>query len=166
MPGRLEVADHRHAVEATIEQQQPGPDAHAGGLTEQPLDYVLERLALLDAGQGDGVALPLADDVGGGVGVEVAGAALGLAAVDLVEVAEGLAVVGDQGQVDGQPLEVLAQRLGQVPGQRGVELPLQDGVVGKSGQERLACRLVGGGVAKALAGVGQRGDPGGSGQQE
>ena len=30
----------------------------------------------------------------------------GLAAIDLVEVAEGLAVVGDQRQVDGQPLSV------------------------------------------------------------
>ena len=47
----------------------------------------------------------MADDVGGGVGVEVAGAVLGLGAVDLVEVAERLAVVGDQRQVDGQPLE-------------------------------------------------------------
>ena len=127
------------------------PDA--GGLPEQALDHVLERLALRHAGQGHGVALPLADDVGGGVGVEVAGAALGLAAVDLVEVAEGLAVVGDQGQVDGQPLEVLAQGLGQVPGQGGVELPLQGGVVGQGGQQRLACRLVGGAV---VGGAGRR----------
>ena len=91
---------------------------------------------------------------------------LGLAAVDLVEVAEGLAVVGDQGQVDGQPLAVLAQRLGQVPGQGGVEPPLQGGVVGQGGQQGLAGRLVGGGVAEAPAGVGQRGDPGGGGQQQ
>ena len=153
VPRRLEVADHRHAVEAAIEQEQPGPDAHAGGLPEQALDHVLERLALRHAGQGDGVPLPLADDVGGGVGVEVAGAVLGLAAVDLVEVAEGLAVVGDQGQVDGQPLEVLAERLGQVPGQRGVELPLQGGVVGQGGQQGLAGRLVGGGV---VGGAGRR----------
>ena len=54
------------------------------------MDHVLERLALPDAGQGDGVPLPVADDVGGGVGVEVAGAVLGLAAVDLVDVAERL----------------------------------------------------------------------------
>ena len=106
VPRRLEVADHRHAVEAAIQQQQPGPDADARRLAEQALDHVLERLALAHAGQGHGEPLPVADDIGGGVGVEVAGAALGLAAVDLVDVAEGLAVVGDQGQVDGQPLEV------------------------------------------------------------
>jgi hypothetical protein len=97
--------------------------------------------------------------------VEVAGAALGLAAIDLVGMAERRAVVRDQGQVEGQPLEVLAQRLGQVPGQRRVELPLQRGGVGPSGQQRLACGLVGGGIAQRLASVGQRGDPSG-GEQE
>ncbi len=56
--------------------------------------------------------------------------------------------------------------LGQVPGEGGVESPLQDGVVGEGGQEGLACRLVGGGVAEASAGVGQRGDAGGGGQQQ
>ena len=96
--------------------------------------------------------------------MEMAGAALGLAAVDLGRVAEGLAVVGDQGQVDGQSLGVLAERLGQVSSQRGVELSLEGGVVGQGGQQRLACRLVGGGVAQALAGVGEGGHPGGGGQ--
>src|ERR1019366_6537591 len=86
--------------------------------------------------------------------------------VDLVEIAEGFAVVGDQRQVDGQALGVLAERLGQVPGERGVELSVQRGVIGQGGQQRLASRLVGGGVAEALAGVGQRGDAGGGGQQE
>ena len=130
------------------------------------MDDILERLALADAGQGDGVPLPLADDVGGGIGVEVAGAVLGLGAVDLAEVAEGFAVVRDQRQIDGQPLEALAERLGQVPGQRGVESPLQCGVVGERRQQRLARRLVGGGVAEPLAGVGERGDAGGGGQQQ
>jgi hypothetical protein len=37
------------------------------------------------------------------------GAVLGLPSVDLVEIAERLAVVGDQGQVNGQSLEVLAE---------------------------------------------------------
>src|ERR1019366_1004477 len=86
--------------------------------------------------------------------------------VDLVEIAEGFAVVGDQRQVDGQALGVLAERLGQVPGERGVELSVQRGVIGQGGQQRLASRLVGGGVAEALAGVGQRSDAGGGGQQE
>ena len=53
-----------------------------------------------------------------------------------------------------------------MPGQGGVELPLQRGVVGQGGQQGLAGRLVGGGVVEALAGVGERGDPGGGGQQE
>jgi hypothetical protein len=164
--GRLEVADHRHAVEAAIEQQEPGPDPDACGLSQEAPDHVLERLALGHAGHGHGVALPLADDVGGGIGVEVAGAVLGLAAVDLAEVAEGLAVVGDQRQVDGQPLEVSAQRLGQVTGEGRVELPLQLGIVGERRQQRLAGRLVRGGVAEPPAGVGERGDAGGGGQQQ
>jgi hypothetical protein len=95
--------------------------------------------------------LPVAHHIGGGVGVEVAGAALGLAAADLVEVAERLAMVGDQCQVNGQPLEVRAQRLGRVPGQRGIELLLQLGVAGQGRQQGLARRLVGRGVAEALA---------------
>jgi len=165
-PRRLEVADHRHAVEAAIQQEQAGPDAHAGRLTEQPLHDILERLALGHAGQGHGVPPPLADDVGGGVGVEVAGAVAGLAAVHLGGVAEGLAVVRDQCQVDGQPLGMPAQRLGQMPGEGGVELTLQPGVVGEGGQQGLAGRLVGGRVSEPMAGVGERGDPGGGGQQE
>ena len=48
----------------------------------------------------------------------------------------------------------------------GVELPLQGGVVGHGGQERLACRLVGGDVVQTLAGIGQRRDPRGGGQQQ
>jgi hypothetical protein len=98
--------------------------------------------------------------------VEVAGAALGLATVDLVEVAGRLTVVGDQGQVEGQPLAVCAQRLGQMTGECGVEPPLQFGVVGQRGQQCLARRLVAGGVFQALAGIGQRGDPSGGGQQQ
>ena len=56
--------------------------------------------------------------------------------------------------------------LGMYPAECGVELSLQRGVVGQRGEERLACRLVGGAVAEPLAGVGQRGDAGGGGQQE
>ena len=43
----------------------------------------LERFAALHPGQSHGEAQPFANDVGGGVGVERARAALGLAAVDL-----------------------------------------------------------------------------------
>ena len=48
----------------------------------------------------------LGDEVGGGVGVEVAGARLGLASGDLVDLAERLAGVGQQGELDGQALAV------------------------------------------------------------
>ena len=58
--------------------------------------------------EGDREASAFADDVGGGVGVEVAGAAFGLAAVDFVGVVQGLAVVGDEGEVDGQGLAAAA----------------------------------------------------------
>ena len=58
----------------------------------------------------------------------------------------------------------IAERLGNVPGQCGVELLLQGGVVGECGQEGLACSLVRGAVEQSLAGVGQRGDPSGGGQ--
>ncbi len=53
-----------------------------------------------------------------------------------------------------------------MPGQGGVELPLQRGVVGQCGKQRLACGLVGGAVAEASTGVGQRGDPGRGGQEQ
>ena len=65
------------------------------------------------------------DEVGGGVGVEVAGAALGLAAVDLAGADQRQAVVGDQGQVDGQALAAAAQGRRQVGGQGAVEAALQ-----------------------------------------
>jgi hypothetical protein len=51
----------RHAAD-DFDEQQPGPDAHAGGLPRQALDDVFEGLALLDAGQRHGVTLSLADD--------------------------------------------------------------------------------------------------------
>ena len=56
--------------------------------------------------------------------------------------------------------------LGRCPASAALSCRCKRGVVGQGGQQRLACGLVGGGVAEALAGVGQRGDPGGGGQQE
>ena len=46
-PRRLEVANDRHAGEPAIQQEQSGPDAHTGGLTEQTLDPLLERSPFL-----------------------------------------------------------------------------------------------------------------------
>ena len=119
-----------------------------------------------DAGQGHGEAQALADDVGGGVGVEVGGAALGLAAVDLVGVVQGLAVVGDEGQVDGQRLAAAAQGLGQVALQGAVEAALQFGEGGQGGQQGIVGGGVGGGVAQGGAGGGQRGDAAGGVEQD
>ncbi len=58
--------------------------------------------------------------------------------VDLVEVAEGLAVIRDECQVDGQLLELLAQRVGGATRPARVELAARCGVVRRSGQERAA----------------------------
>jgi len=68
--------------------------------------------------------LALADDVGGGVGVEVRRAALGLAAEDLAEVAEWLAVVGREGEIDGEGLAAATQGVRQVALQGAVEAAL------------------------------------------
>ena len=67
-----------------------------------------QRFALEHVGQRQGKALAFADDIGGGIGVEMAGATLGLAAVNLDGVQERLSMVGDEHQVDGQGLAALA----------------------------------------------------------
>src|SRR5512142_1516400 len=82
----------------------------------------------------------------------LAGAVLGLAAVDLLAVAEGLPVVGDQGQVDRQPLPAAAQRLGEPARQGEVEAALQLRVVREAGVDRLADGFLGGGPVEPLTG--------------
>jgi len=57
--------------------------------------------------------------------VEVGGALLGLASVDLTGIVLGLAVVGDKDEVDGQGLPAAAEGLGQVTLSGAVEAPLQ-----------------------------------------
>src|SRR5205807_1069159 len=74
-----------------------------------------------------GKAQATANDIGGGIGVEGAGAALGLAAVNLLQVVQGQAVVGDQVQVDGQGLPAAPQSLGQVALQGAIDAALQLG---------------------------------------
>src|SRR5206468_5345188 len=103
----------------------------------------------------------LAEDVGGRVGMEVAGAALGVAAVDLRGVMQRLAVVGDEGEVDGQGLALAAQRLGQVAVQGAVEAALQLGEGGPAGQQGVVGGGVGGRVAQGGTGRGQGGGPAG-----
>jgi hypothetical protein len=84
-----------------------------------------------DAGQGQGEAAAVLDQVGGGVGVEVGGAALGLAAVDLGGIAERLPVVGDQGDVHGDDPAAAAQGAGQVRGEGPLEAAFQGVGVGQ-----------------------------------
>lgn len=75
-------------------------------------------------------------------------------------------VVGDQRQVDGQPLPLAAQRLGETAGERAVELPLQDGEVGDVGVDRLAKGLLGGESAEPLTGGMERADDRGGDQKD
>src|SRR5207248_9906867 len=100
--------------------------------------------------------------VGGGVGVEVTGAAPGLGAVDLLEVAQRLAVVGDQDQVHGQGLALAAQGLGQVALEGAVDAAWQFGKGRQGGQQG----IVGGGVRRGIkqgsTGGGQGSDAAGS----
>src|SRR5947199_229624 len=146
--------------EAPVQQQVAGPHARLGRLPQQVADDVAQGLALADVGQGHGKALALADDVGGGVGVEVAGATLGRAAVDLVGVVPGAAVVGDQVQVDGEGPPAAAQGVRQVALQGAVEAALQLVDLGEGGQEGVVGGLVAGGVEQGLAGGPQRGNAG------
>src|SRR5207249_9040424 len=100
-------------------------------------------------------------DVGRGVGVEVAGAVLGGTAVDLALLVQGLAVVGDQVQVDGQGLAAAAQAAGQRALQGAVDAALQLVGFGEGGQQGVVDGRVGGGLAQRRAGSGERGDAAG-----
>src|SRR3712207_4007588 len=97
--------------------------------------------------------------------MEVAGALLGLAAVDLARVAQRLAVVGDQDQVDGQGLAPSAEGLGEITLQGAVEAALQLVDVGGGGHQGGMDGGVAGGVAQGGAGGGA-GDESGGGVEE
>jgi hypothetical protein len=92
--GRLQVTNDLDAVKTTVPKQPLGSDACLTSQTEQALQHVGQLLALADIAEGHRQALTALDQVGGGVGVEVAGAALGLAAVQFVGLVPGLTVVG------------------------------------------------------------------------
>ena len=98
--------------------------------------------------------------------MEVGGAALGLAAVDLGRVGVRQAVVGAQVQVDGQPLPAPAHGAGQVGRQGPVEAALQLVLVGQGGEQGLADRLGPGGAEQAGAGGGQRAQAGAGGDDD
>src|SRR5215831_20966113 len=164
--GPLQVADNRDRAETPVQQQVTRPDAGPGRLPEQLPDDLREGLPLGDADQRHTEALALAGDVGGGIGVEVAGATAGLAAVDLGGVVQRLAVVGHQLQVDGQRLPALTQDPGQVALQRPVEATLQFGDVRQGGQQGIAGGCVRWRIAQGPASGGQRTEACGGPEQE
>jgi hypothetical protein len=75
--------------------------------------------------------------------VEVAGAALGLAAVNLVFALGRFAMLRDEDEVDGLRLAPAAQSFGQIAGQRPIDTALQFVDVGQGGRQRIADRLIG-----------------------
>ena len=85
----------------------------------------------------------------------MAGATLGLAAVDFFDVVPGPAVVGDQVQIDGQGLAAAPQAAGQVALQSAVETALQLGQGGEGGGQG----LVDGGVGRGAEEGGTGGRP-------
>ena len=73
-------------------------------VVQQSADDLCQGFAVTHGGQADGKTPAGTTDVGGGLGVEVGGTALGLGAVDVIGVLKVLAVVGDQGQIQGHGL--------------------------------------------------------------
>src|SRR5207249_4611368 len=94
-----------------------------------------------------------------GVGVEMAGAVFGGAAVDLALVVQRQAVVGDQVQVDGHGLAAAAQAARQLALQSAVYAALQLVGLGQGGEQGVVDSGVGGGVAQGRAGGGERRGP-------
>ena len=103
------VEDDRHAVEAAVQQQQPGLRSRLAHQEQQLLEFLLEALRAHHGSHGQGEPLALEDQVGGGVGEERVGPALGLGAVDLAALQGVLAVIGQEGQVDAEAERPLAQ---------------------------------------------------------
>src|SRR5262249_15707038 len=81
--------------------------------------------------------------------------------VDLGGVLQGLAVVGDQVQVDGQGLAAAAQGRGQVALQGAVDAALQFADLGQGGQQGVVDGGIGRGPRQGGAGSGEGGDAAG-----
>jgi hypothetical protein len=101
LASHLEVADDARVVEPTIQQEKLGLDACGDDATTELTNDITHGRAAADGEDGERESQPVANDVGGGVAVEVCGAVLGLRAEDFVAVEEGFAVVGDERGVDG-----------------------------------------------------------------
>src|SRR5262249_37598823 len=89
---------------------------------------------------------------------DVTGAVLGLAAVDLAGVLQGLAVVGDQVQGDGERLAAAGQAARQAVAQGAVGAALELGGLGQGGGQGVAEGGVGGGALEGGAGGGDGAD--------
>src|SRR5262249_47756090 len=98
----------------------------------------------------------------GGVGMEGAGATLGLATVDLVAIVEGLAVVGHEVEVNGQGLATATQGLGQSALEGTVDTALEFVGLGQRGEESVVDGGIGRSAAKGLAGGSEGGHTAGS----
>jgi len=164
-PRRLQVAQHADRVKPAVQQQQRGSHAGLAGRAQPALQHVGQVFALADVAEGHGHALAALDQVSGGVGVEVRRAALDLAAVEFVGVLVGLAVVGQQREIDGQPLAAATQ-LGQAGAQGPVAAPFQELAFRQIGQQRLADGLGRGRPPQAEGGREQRGQPGTGGEDD
>src|SRR5262249_43976093 len=107
-------------------------------------------------------------------GVEMSGAALGLAADNLVVVLGGLAVIGPQGKVTGHQVAAAAQVTAQGTGDTGAQGAFKAtaeqvrivGIVGEVEVEGLASGFVGGCLGEALTGGGEGDAATASGEQD
>jgi hypothetical protein len=165
LAGRLQVAHDGGVLEAAIHQQNADIDAGGAHPPSQFADDLRRRGPAPDPDQGEGKALAVAHQIGGRVGVEVRGPALGLAAIDLEGVLKRLAVVWDQGQVAGDRPPAAADGPRQMAGERQPEAAVEFLRVGElSGQveeDGVAVR----GIHQAATGIGQGRQPlGGEGQ--
>src|SRR5271154_7576960 len=93
--------------------------------------------------------------------MEMAGAALGLAAIDFLGIGLGLTVIGNESQVDGHPQALAPARVSEDARQRRrqgtTDAALQLGERGQGGAQGFVQRVVAGRIAESPAGGGNRG---------
>ena len=116
----VEMPYHRPASDAAVEQEQPRADPGLPDQVHQALEHLDHGGPVLNADQGHGKALAPAHDIGGGIGMKVSRTAFGLAPVNLGGLLMRLAVVRDQGQVDGHAVGPLAQAFGELSREQSI----------------------------------------------
>jgi hypothetical protein len=148
----VEIPYHRHAAEAAVEQEQTRADPGLPDQVQQALEHLDHRGTVLNANQGHGKALSPTHDIGAGIGMKVGRTAFGLAPVNLGGLLMGLAVVRDQGQVDGHALGPLAQAFGELSREQSIHSLFQRYRVRTQRRERVAHRLIAGSGAQLATG--------------